>query len=351
MAAPSAYRARHRPWRDRHRTIWVVVRLVVVLVGAVVVASDWPASRTSDHWAAYPFFASIASGLLLLVVTYIVVDELIARQNSAKWSSVAHSGFRALAGIAENVSDGLAELVVGVDDRSTSGVTTNLSPTLRERAEELTAFDGPPNRSRARPEHRDAFLAALDANLRSAQWCDVAQRSTHGLRRQLHDSLAVWLAAMLSTAELSRVANRVALLDQRLLSLQGPLIWLSRIQGGELETDPEGRIADHYHPIVYSMLQAAFLETAALSESLSRAAKTKPTAYVYKAWRLRNRLDEQHLRLLESIVDEGDPPRLDRPVVGDTVEGDYLDRVIVPPAPPSRLVRASQQARSLLVRR
>jgi hypothetical protein len=351
MAARQAETRRARLWRDRHRTVWVVVRLAVVLFALVVVLSDWPASQTSDHWVAYPFFASIASGLLLLVVTYIVVDELIDRQNSAKWSSVANSGFRALASIADNVSDGLAELVVGVDDRSTSGVTTNLSPTLRERAEELTAFDGPPNRSRDRPEHRDAFLAALEENLRNARWCDVAQRATHGMRRQLRDNLAVWLAAMLTTAELSRIANRVALLDQRLMSLQGPMLWLSKIQGGTVEADPEGRPAEYYHPIVYSMLQGAFVETAALSESLSRAAKTKPTSYVHRAWRLRNRLDERHLAYLTSIVDEGPPPRLDRPVIGDTLEGDYLDRVIVPPPPPPRHVRAWREVRGGFLRR
>ena len=314
------------------------MRFGVVLFAAALVMSDWPTERTSEHWTGYPMFTSIVSGLLLLVVTYMVVDEAIQRQNSAKWASVANSGFKALGEIAADVSDGLAELVTGVDDRSTSGTSTMLPAALRRRARELTAFDGPPNRMRDRPEHRDAFLAALRRNLESGPWCDVAQRATVNLRETVRDELAVWLAAMLATAELARIANRVALLDRRLASLQGPILWISRIEGGERETDDEGHDADYFREVVYRMMQAAFLETAALIETLNRLADADRTSYRLVHWRLRNRLDDRHLQWLvdheDTLVDTPEEP-----VIGDTFEGDYIDRVIVPPATPAGVRR------------
>lgn len=316
------------------------LRSVVVAVGTVVVLSDWPARRTSGHWAGYPFFTSVISGLLLLLVTYLFVEWIIARQNTAKWSSVAHSGFKALAGAAEDVSDGLAELVVGTDDRSTSGVKTNLPPVLGQRAIELTTFSGPPNRSRRRDDHREPFLAALEANLQIGAWCDVAQRATHHLRESLRDKLAIWLAAMLTSTELARIANRVALLDRRLQNLQGPMLQLSRLHSGEFDVDDHGNGVDHYRDVVYRMMQAAFLETAALHETLSRLSDVDRTDYRHVAERLRNRLDARHLGWIESHNDQL-MTLVDDPVVSDTFEGAYRNRLIVPPEPASWWSRAS----------
>lgn len=301
-----------------------------VLLGVLI--SDWPTRWLRDLWAEYSMMTGLVSGFLLLLVTVVVVEEVLERRGALRWTAVANTAFRSLAGAPGDASEAMEVLVTGRRRPGRNRFDLPWDEDFQARLEAIRLEDVPLNEHETDNGFPAFFVAALRSRLDDPVWCDLAQRGTVAIRGAYRSQMTPWLPAMLATPDLAAVQNRIALFDLRLIRLQGPILELSRM--GHSEGPHKGHGREHYTEVAYGLWQATTLEAVALSEGLYRASR-RDSSDVHRDIPQRNRLDDEHLQALDRLDGELQD-RLDEPIVGDTLGGD-LGRgytIVPPPATP-----------------
>ena len=292
---------------------WTAAGLLLAVTLAIAL-TEWPLGLLP--WARFALITGIVSGMLVLFITLVIVDEVMARRNRIKWVAVAQTAFRGLGGAAGDVGEALEVVVTGQLRPGRGSFEEPWGAAFAERISAGRLSDVPANRYGAE-DFAPFHAAALRSRLEDPDWCDLAQRATVMIRGKFRTAMTPWLSAMLATPDLAAVQNRVALLDARLMTLQGPILQLALM--GEAE-EHKGHPRAHYQQLAYDLWQATHVEIAALGEGLHRASRSG-SAYVHVDEPQRNRLDRRHRSYLEH-VDDRYLSSLATPVISGTIQGD-----------------------------
>lgn len=296
-------------WR-RLAAFFAATTLLMALV------SDWPGGWLRGVWGEYAMITGVISGFLLLAVTVVFVEAFLERRDSAKWEAVAHTAFRGLGEAVGDVGEALEVVVTGRVRPGRNRFDAPWGPEFHDRVLASALPDVPDNRY-GDDDFQDFYPVALRRRLEDPEWCDLAQRATVAIRGAHRIRITPWLPAMLATGELARIQNRVALLDRRLMRLQGPVLELARMGSAETHKD---KTREEFIELAYNLWQATHLEAVALAEGLYRASR-EGSQYVHRDEPARHRLDDRHLSYLVGRDDDL-ASELSQPFVPATIDGD-----------------------------
>jgi hypothetical protein len=89
----------------------------VLLVTVGLVVTDAPLGITSEYWAKHSLASGMLSGLLLLLLALMVIEDFVARREERAWRHVAAMATKNLAYSSGALGKSVAELVgVSIDD-------------------------------------------------------------------------------------------------------------------------------------------------------------------------------------------------------------------------------------------
>lgn len=177
----------------------VVLGAAGVLLIAVAVTSDFV---FGSFWASHTMLTSLLAGLLVVVISVAVINEVLARRDRRRWSLLAQSVLFALVQSARLTWTALVE-VLGLTE-----VRSGAIESLLEGAE--VALD------------RQRVSAATRELLSDPERRQVLQRTVERLSEHASEVIANWATVMVGAAPYARVLDRH-------VELQGRLEWLSSV--------------------------------------------------------------------------------------------------------------------------
>ena len=186
---------------------------VAVAVTAAITFTDWPIGATSDFWVDHPMFGAIVSGIVLLGVAVMGVDEWLRRREVAHWQIVAKVAFQDLAQEMLMSARALARLTD--IDRFTDRAAQGLDPTFGTRVSAY--FD-------SHPAEGD-LAARVEALADRPDWIAFAATGLQATKDSLRQAVARWAAVMLTTTDLAAVLDHIANLATRLSDIHMPVYY------------------------------------------------------------------------------------------------------------------------------
>jgi hypothetical protein len=157
----------------------LVTPIVAAVIGALVV-TDWPAGLTGRFWSRHPMLAGVVSGLVLLAIGYLLVENWIERSNARRWEVVRGIGFKSLGKAADDLGRGMDQLSGG-------------------------------------------DVIVLERKIRDRETCARLVDQLDELKQRHREQIARWAAVLMATRQLAAVLNACAELNDSVFLLQGSL--------------------------------------------------------------------------------------------------------------------------------
>jgi hypothetical protein len=180
---------------------------VVLLLTAGLIVTDAPLGFTSNYWTKHSMASGMLSGLLLLLLALMVVEDFVARREERAWRHVAAMAKKNLAYASGALGKAVAELAgVSIDDDSERLLGV-------ERLRRIRSRDPLPGETAAEkfrflatdPEHVDRFLGELEL-----------------LKQRHREFMAQWAPVMVTVGQHAEILDRHATLNEMILWLQRP---------------------------------------------------------------------------------------------------------------------------------
>ena len=267
-------------------------RLSVVVITVLLLVSDWPSGWLQDFWLQHPFWTSVWSGFLLILIGILIVDALLRASEERRWQRISVMAFKAVGFAADELRNGMEQLLTGTyshffNPPFEGEMLDRLTRQLAQHASRLAGF--------ANTAHQRRLEMLLHD--RDLLW--LIEKGVDALKHRHRAMLALWMPLTTTSDEFARIIQQQADLNESVAKLQLAIRELGGFitdgSFGPLPKNPEEKtlaVLDFWDEVAF--------ETVLIQESLMRRAG-------YKDWingHGRACLTEERRSLLDKRLDD-----------------------------------------------
>ena len=187
----------------------------MLVIAAAVVAA---AAATDTHalfeedWSHHQIWSGLVSGGVILIVGYAIFERWLEKRATLRWTTVSILAFKALGRSCDALRQGMNELVTGDYDLAEG---SPLEASMRRAIREA--------RHRSRADGAATLQERLERLLADPHWVKLAVDALDIHKVIQRKAIAEWASVMLTTEDLQKVLNGLALLNQEVFDLQDQL--------------------------------------------------------------------------------------------------------------------------------